>query len=122
MQAIIEGMRAVPPSHIRIVTDSSYCAEGSTRWHKKWIERKWKGVANTDLWHVMLDEISRHKIVEFKVVKGHSKIRWNEECDVIAKTSAKSRRDIEEHGLTNRFDRLTRRIEQGGIFDKDLAR
>lgn len=123
MQGIISGMNSLPAhSHIRIVTDSAYCAEGATKWHKKWIERKWKGVANVDLWHDMLDTISNHKKVEFKIVKGHSKIHWNEECDAIAKTAAKARREFEELGLTTRYDRLTKRILEGGVFDQELAR
>lgn len=123
MKAIIEALRGINPgSHARIVTDSSYCAEGATRWHKKWIDRKWKGVANIDLWHELLDVIGTHKLVEFQVVKGHSKIHWNEECDAIAKTAAKARRETDELGLTTRFDRLTKRIVEGGIFDAELAR
>lgn len=123
MQAIISGLQMTPAeSHLRIVTDSSYCADGATRWHKKWIDRGWKGVANTDLWHTLLDEISRHKLVEFRIVKGHSRILWNDQCDTIAKTAAKARREMEEHGYTTRFDRLEARIQTGSLFDKDMAK
>lgn len=123
LQAIISGLNHLPErSNIRVVTDSSYCADGATKWHKKWIERGWKGVANVDMWHSMLDAIERHKRVEFKIVKGHSKIHWNEECDTIAKTVAKWRREFEETGNNARIERLQRRIESGGLFDKDLAR
>lgn len=123
MTAIIQALNFLEQnSHIRVVTDSSYCAEGSTKWHKKWIEKSWKGVANTDLWHELLDAIARHHIVEFKLVKGHTRVKWNEEADAIAKTAAKGRKEFEEYGLTIRNDRLDHRIAEGGLFDKDLAR
>lgn len=93
MIGVIEALKYLrPASHIRIVTDSSYVADGATRWYKKWVDRKWKGVANVDLWHILLDEIAYHDVVEFAQIKGHSGIYWNEECDVIAKAAAKELR------------------------------
>lgn len=122
MTAIISGLDFIEESsHVRVVTDSMYCAEGATRWHKRWIEREWKGVANTDLWHEMLLAIARHSIVEFKIVKGHSRIHWNEECDDLAKSAAKALREFDKEGLTIRADLMKTRILEGGTFE-DLAR
>ena len=93
MWAVIEALRFIRPAdHVRIVTDSSYVSDGATRWYKKWISREWKGVANRDLWHILLDEISHHEKVEFARIKGHNGFKWNEECDVLAKAAAKDLR------------------------------
>ena len=93
MQAFIEALRYIKPDdHVRIVTDSSYVVDGATKWYKKWVSNKWKGVANVDLWHTLLDEIAKHKRVEFCWIKGHDGYKWNEECDVLAKAAAKDLR------------------------------
>lgn len=104
MTAIIEALNHLDPgSQVKIVTDSAYVAEGATRWHIKWVEKKWKGVANADLWHSLLDAISRHQKVEFSKVRGHTGEKWNEECDFLAKSNAKARRQEE----SNKHDQST---------------
>lgn len=72
----------------RVHCDSSYVINGITKWVFGWEKNNWKtslkeDVINEDLWK-KLREVTLHKKIEWIVVKGHSGIRGNERCDVIA--------------------------------------
>lgn len=75
-----------------IYTDSAYMVNGITRWVIGWEKNKWKtskkeDVLNKDLWK-RLDDARKHKIIDWKLIKGHSGTAGNERCDVIATSFA----------------------------------
>jgi len=77
---------------VTIYTDSAYVLNGSTRWVKGWQKNKWKtstkeDVLNKDLWEEMLF-VTSHKVIDWKLLKGHSGNHGNERCDVIATSFA----------------------------------
>ena len=51
------------------------------------LNQGWKRKANLDLWEE-LDELNEEINVNYFCVKGHSKNKWNDECDKIAQQQA----------------------------------
>ena len=79
-------------SDITIYTDSAYVVNGITRWVKGWQKNNWKtstkdDVVNKDLWERLVDATYK-KIIDWKLIKGHSGTPGNERCDVIATSFA----------------------------------
>ena len=75
-------------SKIIIYTDSTYLRNGITVWIKNWEKNGWKGVnkkpvKNKDLW-VILNELSKEQIIEWKWVKAHTGNKYNEIADKLA--------------------------------------
>jgi ribonuclease HI len=75
-------------SKIIIYTDSTYLKNGITVWIKNWEKNGWKNankkpVKNKDLW-VMLNELSKEQIIEWKWVKAHTGNKYNEIADKLA--------------------------------------
>ena len=75
-------------SKIIIYTDSTYLKNGITVWIKNWEKNGWKNankkpVKNKDLW-VMLNELSKEQIIEWKWVKAHAGNKYNEIADKLA--------------------------------------
>ena len=75
-----------------IYTDSAYVVSGITRWVIGWKKNKWKtsqkeDVLNRDLWEKLV-KVTSHKIIDWKLIKGHSGTAGNERCDVIATSFA----------------------------------
>ncbi len=91
--AVTKSLESVPEEHeITIYTDSAYVLNGATRWVKGWQKNKWKtstkeDVLNKDLWVKMI-EVTSHKMIDWKLLKGHSGNHGNERCDVIATSFA----------------------------------
>lgn len=92
LQALIEGLRHLTrPTHIHVVTDSSYVKQGLTEWMENWKRRGWKRktknglkpVKNVELWKE-LDELSQRHHVSFELVRGHTGHPENERCDELA--------------------------------------
>jgi ribonuclease HI len=92
LQALIEGLKAVPPSTaVRVITDSEYVAKGVTQWMKGWIRNGWKTaskqpVKNVELWQelrALLEE--RPHCIEW--VRGHNGHPENERCDELARAA-----------------------------------
>lgn len=92
IQAMIEGLKAVPPgTRVKIVTDSEYVAKGATQWIKGWIRNGWKTAAkqpvkNKELWqelHALLEQRPH----EIQWVKGHAGHAENERCDELARAA-----------------------------------
>ncbi|KAH9891237.1 ribonuclease H-like protein [Cubamyces lactineus] len=78
--------RATPPfAPLHIVSDSKYVVDGLTRWLEKWEEEGWIGTANR---RQMMEAAallrSRSAPTTFQWVKGHSRVRGNEEADRLA--------------------------------------
>lgn len=70
---------------ITVYIDSQYVKSGITDWIFMWKERNWKNsekkpVKNKDLW-LELDDLNSSLSVEWKWIRGHSGIEFNEECD-----------------------------------------
>ncbi len=75
-----------------IFTDSAYVINGITRWVKGWEKNNWKtstkdDVLNRDLWERLVEAVG-HKVIDWKLLKGHSGNPGNERCDVIATSFA----------------------------------
>jgi len=81
---------------ITIYTDSSYVVNGITKgWAKSWRKNNWiksdkKPAVNSDLWKALLDLIEPLNI-DFIWVKGHAGNKYNERCDELAVSAAKSK-------------------------------
>ncbi len=93
LTAVISALESVPNEHeITIYTDSAYVLNGITRWVKGWQRNNWKtsqkeNVLNKDLWEKLVS-LTGHKVINWKLVKGHSGNTGNERCDVIATSFA----------------------------------
>lgn len=82
-------------------TDSVYVIRGITQWVFGWKRRGWKtaeggGVANRDLWEVLLEEVTARRPAEqpiqWNFVKGHAGVPGNERVDEIAVGFTKGKR------------------------------
>jgi ribonuclease HI len=81
-------------SKIIIYTDSTYLKNGITVWIKNWEKNGWKNaskkpVKNKDLW-VMLSELSKGQVIEWKWVKAHRGNKYNEIADKLATEAIKN--------------------------------
>ena len=81
-------------SKIIIYTDSTYLKNGITVWIKNLEKNGWKNaskkpVKNKDLW-VMLSELSKGQVIEWKWVKAHRGNKYNEIADKLATEAIKN--------------------------------
>jgi len=80
----------VEPANCTIYTDSAYIHNCITQnWWKNWVKNGWinskkEPVKNKDLWLKIIPFFQRADI-QFKKVKGHSGIEWNEKADNLAR-------------------------------------
>ncbi len=108
LTAVIFALESAPSSReITIYTDSSYVLSGITRWVKGWQKNKWKtsqkeDVLNKDLWEKLV-ELTVHKVIDWKLVKGHSGTAGNERCDVIATSFADGVPTVLYNGSRERY-------------------
>lgn len=106
--AVISALESIPSEHeMTICTDSSYVLSGSTRWVVGWQKNNWKtsqkeDVLNRDLWERMISAMS-HKIIDWKLLKGHAGHAPNERCDVIATTFADKKPIVLYNGARERY-------------------
>ena len=73
---------------LTLYTDSQYVRKGITEWIENWKKRGWmtaakQPVKNADLWRLLDEQVSRHK-VEWVWVKGHAGNEGNELADQLA--------------------------------------
>jgi ribonuclease HI len=93
MTAVIRGLNALIEScEVDIHTDSKYVLDGMTKWLDGWKKRGWKNaskqpVRNQDLWHELIEAVSRHQ-VSWTWVKGHNGHLENERADRLASAAA----------------------------------
>jgi len=96
LTAVVEGLRALSrPCYVELFTDSVYVGKGMTEWMAKWKSNGWKRregkslkpVKNEDLWRLLDQEMSRHRI-KYTRVAGHSGHEENERCDRLAVEAA----------------------------------
>ncbi len=90
MMAVLEALRTLTrPCAVDIYTDSQYVMKGMTEWLKGWKARGWKTadrspVKNVDLWQLLDEAVSRHKVA-WHWVKGHAGHVENERADQLAR-------------------------------------
>ena len=87
------------PCEVELYTDSQYVANAiNCGWLESWIRMGWKRkggeVKNPDLWIKLIPLLGTHD-VKFIWVRGHAENEYNERCDELAVTEARSRRTIE---------------------------
>lgn len=100
LQAVIEGLSKLSrKSHVEVVTDSKYVADGCQSWIHGWKRNGWqrkvgkqfKPVSNVELWKQLDTLLNRHD-VRFTVVRGHTGHPENERCDELAVAAAEAMR------------------------------
>ena len=106
--AVISALESISQEReMTIYTDSAYVLNGSTRWVVGWQKNNWKtsqkeDVINRDLWERMIIATT-HKIIDWKLLKGHSGISPNERCDVIATSFADKKNIVLYSGARSRY-------------------
>ena len=88
MTAAIASLNALKrPCKVTMHTDSEYVKKGITEWLPGWKRRNWtrKGgaIKNVDLWKELDAAAARHEI-QWRWVKGHAGVHYNERCDELA--------------------------------------
>ncbi len=89
LTAAIKALQQIKqPSLVDLTTDSQYVRKGITEWLAGWKVKGWKNsqkkpVKNADLWKLLDEQNSRHK-VSWHWVKGHSGHAENEIADQLA--------------------------------------
>jgi len=81
-------------SKIIIYTDSTYLKNGITTWIKNWEKNGWmsankKPIKNKDLW-VILNKLSKEKVIDWKWIKAHAGNKYNEIADKLATEAIKN--------------------------------
>jgi ribonuclease HI len=85
-QAAIEALTSLPEkTRARLYTDSSILIDAVTRWAPIWETHEWEKengspIPNVDLIKTLHELNQKHRI-EWKWVKAHSGIEFNERCD-----------------------------------------
>jgi ribonuclease HI len=86
LMAVIAGLEALKVEECRVTvyTDSKYVADAVEKgWIFNWVNKRFKGKKNADLWLRLLEVYKRHK-VKFIWIRGHSDNQDNERCDQLA--------------------------------------
>jgi len=84
--AVIVALEALKSENcdVTVYTDSKYVADAVTKgWLFSWVNKRFKGKKNPDLWMRFLESYKKHK-VNFIWIKGHASIVENERCDQLA--------------------------------------
>jgi ribonuclease HI len=86
LMAVIAALEAlkIEGSVVTILTDSRYVADAVNKgWVFDWVNKRFKGKKNPDLWLRFLEVYQKHK-VRFVWIKGHNDNPFNERCDQLA--------------------------------------
>lgn len=89
LMAAIQGLQALTrPCQVDLYTDSQYLRKGMSEWLKQWKKNGWKTakkepVKNDDLWKLLDNLATTHKIT-WHWVKGHSGHVENDLVDALA--------------------------------------
>jgi len=92
MRGVLLGLRSLKrPVKVTVVSDSQYVVKGMSEWIFKWLRNNptLRGMKNADLWLELLKASESHE-VEWKWVRGHSGVRWNERADKLATDAVKA--------------------------------
>lgn len=87
--SIIKNTPSFAGRKVIVNIDSQYVKNGITIWIKGWKAKGWKTadkkpVKNQELWE-QLDSLNSSLNVEWRWVKGHSGVEYNEICDRLCK-------------------------------------
>jgi ribonuclease HI len=89
LMAAIKSLEALTrPCSVKLYSDSNYVIQGMNEWIRNWKKKNWKNVKNPDLWQ-LLDQLSTKHKVEWIWVKGHAGIPGNELADKLAGDAVK---------------------------------
>ncbi len=108
LTAVISALESIDEGkEMAIYTDSAYVVSGITRWVKGWQKNNWQtskkeDVLNKDLWQKMI-KLSSYKVIQWKLIKGHSGTKANERCDVIATSFADNTPIVLYSGSRSRY-------------------
>ena len=92
MMAVIRGLETLKrPTHVELISDSTYVGKGLSEWMPKWKANGWrrregkqfKPVKNEDLWRQLDALLATHQVT-FTHVRGHAGHPENERCDTLA--------------------------------------
>ena len=90
LTAVIKGLQALKePCVVELYSDSKYVIDAlSLGWAEGWRARGWKKAdkkpaLNVDLWEILLDLVSQHRL-NYHWVKGHADNPKNNRCDEMA--------------------------------------
>ncbi len=90
LMGALEALWYLPPdSVVQVYGDSEYVVKGASEYLDTWIRTGWrtsanKPLKNDDLWREMVAAISRHALVEWFWVRGHSGDEGNERADALS--------------------------------------
>ncbi|MSU45508.1 MAG: ribonuclease HI [Candidatus Zambryskibacteria bacterium] len=108
LTAAISALESSPNDReIIIYIDSAYVVNGITRWVNGWMRNNWKtstkdDVVNRDLWERLVEAVA-HKVIDWKLIKGHAGTPGNERCDVIATSFADKNPELLFNGSRSRY-------------------
>ena len=89
LMAAIEGLAHTDAQvPVTVWTDSSYVQKGISEWIHGWKKKNWRksdggAVKNADLWQ-KLDQLSQHRKIDWRWIKGHAGHAGNEKADQLA--------------------------------------
>jgi len=89
--AVISALEALKTDNceVTIYTDSKYVVDAVTKgWLFNWVNTRFKGKKNPDLWMRFLEIYKKHKVT-FIWIKGHANNTENERCDRLAVEASK---------------------------------
>jgi len=98
--AVIVALEALKAENceVTIYTDSKYVSDAVTKgWLFSWVNKRFKGKKNPDLWMRFLESYKKHK-VSFVWIKGHANIPENERCDQLAVEASKGSALLDDVG------------------------
>lgn len=87
MTAALEALKfADLYDNMTIYSDSQYVVKGFNSWIHGWLKNNFKDgtIKNQDLWGKFIPYLAMDNIT-IKWIKGHSKNRWNDEADKLAR-------------------------------------
>lgn len=94
LEATISGIAYIRETYsktetIDVYTDSNYVVKGMTEWRFGWEKKKFKGVKNLDLWHMLID-VHNQGPVTYHWVKAHAGDMYNEMANDLAQEAARA--------------------------------
>jgi ribonuclease HI len=108
LMAVIVGLESITNKdlQVKIFSDSKYVVDAiNLKWIYGWVKKRFKNVANVDLWLRFLKIYSADKH-EFIWVKGHANNKENNRCDALA-VAASKKNDLE-------IDEGYEKVKKGG--------
>ncbi|MEO5571498.1 MAG: ribonuclease HI [Bacteroidia bacterium] len=105
LMSVITGLEALKKKgeQVEIYSDSKYVIDSvEKKWVFGWVQKKFKGKKNADLWIRFLKIYKEHH-VKFHWIKGHNNHPYNERCDEMAVAAALGGNLIPDTGYETEF-------------------